>query len=93
MDTDQCTSISPGGKSCTTVSDARHLIKVRESTGKGLGVFAKADIPRGTRVISEPARLEVPEQNPPAKDIIQAFERLLPSQQKSYLGLHAYAGD
>ncbi|KAF1809302.1 hypothetical protein P152DRAFT_516899 [Eremomyces bilateralis CBS 781.70] len=34
--------------------DSRHLIEVKESLLKGLGVFAKADISRGTRVIAEP---------------------------------------
>lgn len=53
-----------------------------------MGVFAKANIPRGTRVISEQALLEVTLNN-----IVPAFERLPPSQQEPYLELHGYLGD
>ncbi|KAF7131479.1 hypothetical protein CNMCM5793_004704 [Aspergillus hiratsukae] len=75
--------------------DASHLIEVRESPSKGLGVFAKANIPCGTRVIAEPALLEVSgrdaNMNSNANDILQAYESLLPSQQKLYLSLHGFA--
>ena len=65
---------------------------MRESTSKGLGVFAKSNIPRGTRVISEPALLEVRrEANSNAKDIVQVFEQLTSSQQELFLELHGYA--
>lgn len=70
------------------MSDAR-LIEVKDSALKGLGVFAKANIPCGSRVIAEPALLEVKGGN--AKDIVRAFESLPLSQQSLYLDLHGHA--
>lgn len=67
---------------------------MRESASKGLGIFAKFNIPRGTRVISEPALLEVErEGSSNAKDIVQRFEQLASSQQELFLQLHGYACD
>ncbi|KAK2764551.1 hypothetical protein FQN54_009246 [Arachnomyces sp. PD_36] len=71
--------------------DARHLIEVKETPPKGLGVFAKANIPRGTRVISEPALLKVTRKAGSAKDIVRAFKNLPLSQQNLYLELYGYA--
>ncbi|KAJ5448332.1 hypothetical protein N7445_003153 [Penicillium cf. griseofulvum] len=53
----------------------------------------KTNIPRGTRVISENALLEVDIENVTLKSIVSAFELLPPPQQKSYLELHGYAGE
>jgi hypothetical protein len=57
-----------------------------------MGLFAIADIPRGTRVIAEPPLLAIDSDENPfnANDIIRAFEDLVPSQQKKYLALHEY---
>lgn len=65
------------------------LVEVKVSALKGLGVFAKANIPCGSRVFAEPALLEVKGGN--AKDIVRAFESLPLSQQSLYLDLHGYA--
>jgi hypothetical protein len=65
---------------------------VKESTGKGLGVFATTDIPRGARVLAEEPLLKVDEEYGSAKDILPAFERLSVSQKNSYLQLRGYAG-
>jgi hypothetical protein len=76
--------------------DARHLIEVRGSPGKGLGTFAKANIPRGTRILAESCLLKVncsDDEQPTANSIMQAFETLSPSQQASYLELHTHACD
>lgn len=71
-----------------------NLIEVRESAGKGLGVFAKSKIPRGTRILSERALLKVNrEQNSNAKDIVLAFEQLPSSQRELFLKLHGYTCD
>jgi hypothetical protein len=76
------------------VLDARHLIEMKESPRKGLGIFAKEDIPRGTRIIAERALLKIDRQNmSDAKDIVVAFESLSFSAQRIYLQLHAYACD
>jgi hypothetical protein len=54
-------------------------------------VFAKTNIPRGTRIITETALLGVNTET--VMNIVPAFERLPPSQQECYLELHEYAGD
>ena len=75
-------------------TDQSNLIEVRESANKGFGIFAISKIPRGTRVISEPALLEVTHgEATNAKDIVRAFEQLTPSQQERFLELHGYACD
>lgn len=66
---------------------------MKESTLKGLGVFAKVDIPRGTRVLAEPALLKVDRQAVKANDIVEAFKNLPSPQQSLYLDLHGYACD
>ncbi|KAJ5503599.1 hypothetical protein N7463_006473 [Penicillium fimorum] len=72
---------------------AEDLIEFKESAQKGLGVFAKTNIPRGTRVISENALLEIDIKTVTLNSIVPAFEHLPPSQQKSYLELYGYAGE
>lgn len=54
-------------------------------------MFARSNIPQGTRVLSEPALLEVSSENSNAKDIVLAFDQLPLSQQESFLKLHGYA--
>jgi hypothetical protein len=70
----------------------RAWIEVKESAGKGLGVFATADIPCGTRVLAEEPLLKVDEENGSTKDILLAFEKLSVSQKESYLQLREFAG-
>ena len=65
---------------------------MRESTGKGLGVFAVTDIPCGARVLAEEPLLKVDEENGILKDILSAFRKLSASQKDSYLQLHRFAG-
>lgn len=96
MSVDQGMSKSQGWFKATNIEyspDATHLVEVRESGGKGLGVFARSNIPQGTRVISEPALLEVSSVDSNAKDIVLAFDQLPLSQQESFLKLHGYACD
>jgi hypothetical protein len=76
--------------------DARHLIETRDSPGKGLGIFAKANIPRGTGILAESYLLKVKcddDEQPTATTIMQAFEKLPPSRQKSYLEIHTFTCD
>lgn len=74
--------------------DSRHLIQVRDSPGKGLGIFAKTNIPRGTRILAESSLIKFDkDEQPTAKTIMQAFESLSPSQQESYLELDDYVCD
>ncbi|KAF1970919.1 hypothetical protein BU23DRAFT_600643 [Bimuria novae-zelandiae CBS 107.79] len=59
------------------------------SAVKGLGVFAKADIPLGTRVFEESALLACDSDD--ANAILDAFENLDPSQKDTYLNLHSHS--
>ncbi|KAJ4358771.1 uncharacterized protein N0V89_003355 [Didymosphaeria variabile] len=68
-------------------ADSRHLIEVKVAPGKGLGLFAQADIPRGTRIIAEAALLGK-NVDYTAKDVVKEFRSLSPTLQSQYLGLH-----
>jgi hypothetical protein len=70
----------------------REWIEVKESTGKGLGVFATTDIPCGARVLAEEPLLRRDEENGSSIDILSAFEKLSVSQKNSYLQLRGFAG-
>ncbi|KAL4972791.1 hypothetical protein BDW66DRAFT_154434 [Aspergillus desertorum] len=75
--------------------DARHLIELKDSPPpRGSGLFAKALIPRGTRIIAEPALLRVSDSaNVHATAILHAYEQLPPQKQEQYLSLHAHASN
>lgn len=76
--------------------DAHHLLAVRSSIRKGLGVFAKASTSRSTRVISESALLKLSREDfehLDAEEIVRAFETLSSSQQDQYLMLRGYASE
>jgi hypothetical protein len=60
--------------------DSRHPIEVRDSIGKGLGIFAISDIPRVTRVITEAALLKIDRNRGDARNTLQAFESLFISK-------------
>lgn len=75
----------------TKTPDSRHLVEVRESQGKGLGIFAIANIPRGTRVIAEAALLKLDRKSGDARNILQAFNSLPTAEQNLYLELHGFA--
>jgi hypothetical protein len=66
-------------------------MEVKQADSKGLGGFAVADIPRGTRILAEEGMLQIVGAHAEAKEILDAFERISKSQQNSYLELHAYA--
>lgn len=67
---------------------------MKEAGHKGQGMFAKVDIPRGTRVIAEPPLLNLQLNDNgdlDSKQILQGFELLTPSQRDSFLGLSGFA--
>ncbi|PYI12807.1 hypothetical protein BO99DRAFT_486228 [Aspergillus violaceofuscus CBS 115571] len=72
-------------------NDARHLIEVKTSAVQGLGVFATADLPRGTRMTAETALLKLEQEKSSARDILDAFKKLPVAQQRLYLDLHEFA--
>jgi hypothetical protein len=56
-----------------------------------LGVFAKAKIACGTRVLAEPALVKIDRETGDANDIVRAFQSLPLPQQTLYLELHQHA--
>lgn len=56
-------------------------------------MFAKVDIACGTRVLAEPALIQINGKTGNAKDIVRAFESLPLLQQTLYLELHGHACD
>ncbi|KAI4222952.1 MAG: hypothetical protein L6R36_005784 [Xanthoria steineri] len=62
------------------------LYEVRETGSKGLGVFAKCAIPRGTRIMCEPALLYIETAYMQFMHIL--FYKLSPADQAKFLSLH-----
>lgn len=58
--------------------------------GKGRGLLAKVNIPRGTRILAEKGLLNITD-NPTIQDVLKAYQRLSPTDKKVYLKLHPYA--
>ena len=75
--------------------EASALYLIKGSPGKGLGMFAVKDIPKGTRILAETPfftlakspKLFWSDPNT-SNDISQAFERLPAGEQIKYMGLH-----
>ena len=75
--------------------EASALYVIKESPGKGLGMFAAKDIPKGTRRLAEApffTLADCPElswsQPDKPNDISEAFDRLPAHEQSKYMGLH-----
>ncbi|KAK4540498.1 hypothetical protein LTR36_009136 [Oleoguttula mirabilis] len=68
-------------------SNDHALFEVRLSAGKGLGLFALVDIPRGMRLIAEPALIILPTSEPDFKHIWKDFKKLTPHQFDQMGGL------
>lgn len=64
------------------------LYEVRATASKGLGVFASCAIPRGTRIMCEPALLYIEHANLQFMHVL--FYRLSPGDQAKFLSLHAH---
>jgi hypothetical protein len=61
----------------TSPLDARHLIEVKATEGKGLAIFAKEKIPRGTRLVAESPLLKAPvDHTTGGADVASAFNNL-----------------
>lgn len=66
------------------------MIEIKDVEGKGKGYFAKAKLPRGTRILAEEPILQVD----PAgtiESVLSAFSQLSSEQQAAYLDLHENA--
>ncbi|KAF2449224.1 TPR domain protein [Karstenula rhodostoma CBS 690.94] len=71
-------------------ADASHLISVQRTPFSGLGVFAHAPIPRGTRILSTPLLLALNGGENPA-EILAAVSKLSAADKAAYLDLHPFA--
>lgn len=72
-------------KELSTVEVAKNTFEVRNAPGKGLGMFAKKRIPRGTRIIEEEALMVVPEMSFSA--ILPVFVGLGPKARAKFMEL------
>ncbi|TID21701.1 hypothetical protein E6O75_ATG05096 [Venturia nashicola] len=71
--------------------DNHHLFEVRETEGKGLGIFAKEDIRRGTLVLSETPLFSFNSSDGTTDAaLLSAFANLPSLETQAYLDLHAY---
>lgn len=61
---------------------------MKDVEGKGKGYFAKAKLPRGTRILAEEPILKVTDPANEIESVVSAFSQLSPEQQAAYLGLH-----
>ncbi|KAF2664375.1 SET domain-containing protein [Microthyrium microscopicum] len=75
--------------------DSRHLIEVKKASNKGRGIFAKAALPRGTRVVAESPLLSPNTQGSLRTPINleQLFQALPEDKQSAYVQLYGDAGD
>ncbi|KAJ4393278.1 SET domain-containing protein 5 [Gnomoniopsis smithogilvyi] len=51
---------------CPLRPPKQHFVEVRNEDHKGLGLFAKRDIPRGARILAELPLFTVPTETPPS---------------------------
>ncbi|QDS74542.1 hypothetical protein FKW77_007701 [Venturia effusa] len=70
--------------------DSRHLFEVKETDGKGLGVFARDDIRRGTLILSETPLFAFNSSDGTTDiSLLSNFARLPSHRKEAYLKLHA----
>ena len=79
----------PRYRGTNSETDPDQLIKIKATPNKGDGTFAKIDIARGTRILSE-NRLMPVETN--SREIITKFQALSPGEKFVYMGLAEYKG-
>lgn len=78
-DTSQLLSAGP--------DDSSKWYEIRSSPGKGLGVFATVDIPRGTRIMADECLFYVVGPKAMISEIEAGFDDLTAAQQEDYLAL------
>jgi len=78
-DASQLLSTGPG--------ESSKLCEIRSSPGKGLGVFATVDIPRGTRIMANECLFYVVGPKAMISEIEAGFNNLTPAHQNDYLAL------
>jgi SET domain-containing protein len=73
--------------------DSRHLVEVKETPEKGLGIFARVRIARGTRIVAEAPLLKATAFSPYGMNVQEPFDRLSSAKQRAYLELHEHASE
>ncbi|KAL8831536.1 MAG: hypothetical protein Q9191_000814 [Dirinaria sp. TL-2023a] len=68
-------------------SGCERLCEIRPSDGKGLGVFALVDIPKGTRIMADQCLFSVLGPKALYSEIEAAFDALSPEDKRSYMQL------
>jgi hypothetical protein len=66
--------------------------EIKATKGKGLGMFAKGFIPRGTTILEEEPLLLLRGQDYIADEIEAAFEQLTPENKDKFFSLHSIHG-
>ena len=61
--------------------------ELRPSSGKGMGMFAKISIRRGTRILADECLFHLPEPKALLVNIERAVDQLSPTQKEAYQGL------
>ena len=70
-----------------SITAENEMYEIRHTDGKGLGVFAKRDIERGTRIMCEEPLISI-ENKDDVTGMIQGFILLDPDQKALFLSLH-----
>lgn len=74
-----------------TGRDAHHYMALKNSPGQGRGLFAKVNIRRGTRILSENRLLAISDSDEQdISDVTKAIENLPPDKKSFYMSLHPY---
>jgi SET domain-containing protein len=73
--------------------DGRHLVEVKQTPEKGLGIFARVRISRGTRIVAEAPLLKATAFSPYGVNVQEPFDRLSSAKQRAYLELHEHASE
>jgi hypothetical protein len=68
--------------------DSNEAVEVRSSPGRGLGIFATKDLPRGFRVFEEQPMMHFPDERFTDEEIQEVFDHLSMEEQSEFQKLH-----
>jgi hypothetical protein len=68
------------------------LFEIKAIKGKGLGMFARDPIPRGTTILEEEPLMRLQGQDYTPEEIEAAFQQLTPENKEKFLSLHSIHG-
>ncbi len=84
------THVSKPQESSGAGSTSSELYEIRPAPGKGMGLFAKQDITRGTRILAEPALMSIDDPECSSRKAVDTFKLLSPDKQAKFMALHEY---